>query len=87
MGLDNELFFYRTRSGMEVDGLLKTDNGLVGIEVKSREELFKKDTTALTEIAEKLGPRWKGGMVLYRGDKIYKIAEPEIYAVPSRRLF
>lgn len=86
-GLDNELTFYRTRSGMEVDGILKTDTGIIGIEIKSREELFAKDVTPLKEVAEKLGNRFKGGLVIYRGNKLYKIAEPNIYAVPSRRLF
>jgi len=30
---------------------------------------------------------WPGGMLIYLGNKIFKIAEPSIWAIPSRRLF
>ena len=86
-GCDGELYFYRTRSGREVDLLLETPSGIIGIEIKSRKVLVPKDTTALKEIASALGSRWRGGLVIYPGDTLEPIANPSIWALPSRRLF
>jgi len=86
-GKDAELYFYRTRSGREVDLLLETASGIIGIEIKSRKTIVPKDTTALKEIASALGSRWRGGMVVYPGDVLQQIADPQIWSVPSRRLF
>jgi uncharacterized protein len=82
-----EIYFYRTRSGMELDILLKTEYGLIGMEIKSRQTIAKKDISAMKEIAAGLGTEWIGGIVVYRGNEIKKIAEPDIWAIPSRRLF
>lgn len=84
---DCQLSFYRTRSGMEIDGLLQTAAGFIGLEVKAGETVAPRDTAALAAVAEKLGNRWLGGLVVYRGDEIRLVAKPGIYAVPSRRLF
>lgn len=86
-GRDGELYFYRTRSGMEVDILLDTPDGVIGMEIKSRRVIAPKDTTALKEVARALGSRWRGGLVIYTGDAIKPLADPDIWAVPSRRLF
>ncbi len=86
-GRDGELYFYRTRSGLEVDILLDTPDGVVGMEIKSRRVIAPKDVTALREVARGLGSRWRGGLVIYSGDAIKPLADPEIWAVPSRRLF
>ncbi|OPY93172.1 MAG: hypothetical protein A4E73_00388 [Syntrophaceae bacterium PtaU1.Bin231] len=86
-GREGELFFYRTRSGLEVDILLETAAGVVGMEIKNRPVLAPKDVTAIREVARGLGGRWRGGMVIYTGDAIKRLADPEIWAVPSRRLF
>jgi predicted AAA+ superfamily ATPase len=82
-----EVYFYRTRSGLEVDLLLVTQNGIIGVEVKGRNSVVATDWRALREIAERLGGDWMGGLVVYRGRQIKKIGEPSIWAVPSRRLF
>lgn len=86
-GRDGEIYFYRTRSGLEVDILLDTPDGVVGMEIKSRRVIAQKDITALKEVARGLGGRWRGGLVIYSGDAIKPLADPEIWAVPSRRLF
>jgi uncharacterized protein len=80
-------YFYRTRSGNEVDLLLETSNGVIGIEIKSRPSIAQKDMRSLKMIAAKLNERWCGGMVVYSGDEIKRIGEPDIFAVPSKRLF
>jgi predicted AAA+ superfamily ATPase len=81
------VYFYRTRSGNEVDLLLETSSGVIGIEVKSRTTIVKKDIRSLKMVAEKLGERWCGGMVVYWGDEIKHVGNPDIFAVPSKRLF
>ena len=82
-----EVYFYRTRSGLELDLLVETDNGVFGIEIKAREKAASGDTRALKEVAKALKEKWLGGMVVYRGDELKHIAEPGIWAVPSKRLF
>ena len=81
------IFFYRTRSGNEVDLLLETSFGVIGIEIKSRSSVNHKDARSLKAIAEKLGRQWCGGMVVYSGNEIKRIDEPDIFALPSKRLF
>lgn len=82
-----DMFFYRTRSGLELDLLLKTQDGIIGVEIKNRRRIVAGDFRAMKEIAEKLGAEWIGGIVVYLGNILQKIAEPRIWAVPSRRLF
>ncbi len=82
-----ELFFYRTRSGLELDVLLSTENGFIGIEIKGRTTVIPSDMRPMKEIAASLKHKWIGGLVVYRGDEIKKLGEPEIWAVPSRHLF
>ncbi len=82
-----EMFFYRTRSGLELDLLLSTENGFIGIEIKGRVMLAPSDIRPMKEIASALKKKWLGGLVIYQGNEIRKLSEPEIWAVPSRRLF
>jgi predicted AAA+ superfamily ATPase len=82
-----ELWFYRTRSGLELDLLLQMPQGFIGMEIKSRTSVVASDITAMRQIAAALTGEWLGGLVVYRGDRIFKLAEPEIWAVPSNRLF
>jgi hypothetical protein len=81
------LYFYRTRSGMEVDLIIETENGLIGAEIKSRATAVRSDASAMREIAKQIGTRWLGGLVIYNGKKIFQLCEPDIWAIPSRRLF
>jgi hypothetical protein len=82
-----ELYFYRTRSGMEVDLLLDTSSGVIGMEIKSRGTVSEKDARPLKTLAEALSARWRGGLILYTGRRIMRLASPDIWAIPSRRLF
>lgn len=87
MGCEGDLYFYRTRSGLEVDILLESPAGIIGMEVKSRRTLATKDSTGLKEIASAVGRKWRGGLIIYSGDEIKQVASPQIWAVPSHRLF
>jgi len=82
-----EIYFNRTRSGLELDMLLQTQHGIIGVEIKSREQVVPSDVTAMKTVAKGLAQQWLGGLVIYRGDRIVKITEPGIWAVPSYRLF
>ncbi len=81
------IYFYRTRSGMEVDLLIETSDGLIGVEIKSRETVSARDVRAMKDVADRIGKRWKGGLSVYTGKQIFQIDEPDIWAIPSRRLF
>ncbi len=80
------LSFYRTRSGMEVDFCIETDSGLIGIEVKNRKTVTKRDCTSLIRLKESAGGEWLSGLVLYRGNEIKEISDG-IWALSSCRLF
>jgi hypothetical protein len=87
MQRDVEVYFYRTRSGLELDLMLQTSYGLIGMEIKGRKNIVQSDLRAIKEVARKLGSQWLGGVVIYRGEGIRRLAEPDIWAVPSYRLF
>ena len=82
-----EIYFYRTRSGMELDMLAETEAGLIGIEIKSRKTYAQSDLRAMKEISQRLGRDWRGGLLVNQGNILRKIAEPDIWVIPSRRLF
>jgi predicted AAA+ superfamily ATPase len=81
-----ECYFYRTHSGTELDLLIKTQHGLIGVEIKYRDKIYPKDTRAMKVIAKELDQPWLGGLVIYNGDVLEKIAEPNIWAMPAWRL-
>ena len=82
-----EIYFYRTRSGMELDLLIQTGAGLIGIEIKSRKTYAKSDLRAMKEISKRLGSEWRGGLLVNQGNVLRKIDEPNMWVIPSRRLF
>ncbi len=84
---DVQMYFYRTRSGLELDILLQCHTGVIGMEVRARSSIASTDLRALREVAKSLGNQWLGGVVIYRGEEIKKLEEPDIWAVPSWRLF
>lgn len=86
MGREADLFFYRTRSGREVDLLVSTPRGVLGIEVKNRARVAPRDASALRALAGGLGREWLGGLVVHRGEDLVEM-EPGIWAVPAHRLF
>jgi hypothetical protein len=81
-----ELFFYRTRNGVEIDLILKIGQKYLGIEIKSRTQAYLQDAKNLQKFAHEFSEDWLGGLVVYRGEILKKIAEPNIWAIPSWRL-
>jgi predicted AAA+ superfamily ATPase len=82
-----ETYFYRTRSGLELDLLLVLEGGVIGCEIKGRQSLVPSDLRPMREIAAALKGEWRGGFVVYQGDSIVKMGEPSLWAIPARRLF
>ena len=86
VGCDVSLRFYRTRSGREVDLLIITPAGVIGIEVKNRIRVGPADCTGLRVLQATLGDEWTGGLVIHRGEDLAELA-PGCWAVPAHRLF
>lgn len=84
---DADMYFYRTRAGMELDLLVETGRRFIGFEIKGRKTVAGADLGPIRAVAASLKTEWKGGIVVYQGDEIRKLEEPSIWAVPSRRLF
>ena len=85
-GRDAALWFYRTRSGREVDLLIAAEGGTIGVEVKNRARVGARDCTGLRALAKALGDEWAGGLVVHRGEALEELA-PGLWAVPAHRLF
>lgn len=79
------LYYYRTRSGMEVDFIIETKNGIIGIEAKMRDIVTQSDFSALKRLASAAKDKWIGGIITYKGNKI-KQFDKGLWAVPSCRL-
>jgi hypothetical protein len=87
MGVDADLFSYRTRSGLEVDVIVKTPHGIIGIEIKSRDRVVPGDARSLRTVAAAAGDEWLAGLVVYRGTAIQHLSEQHrVWAVPAHRL-
>lgn len=87
MARDVASSFYRTRSGLEVDLMLESSAGLLGVEIKNRVHAVRRDWNALRSVGSELGPEWLGGLVAYRGDRVERLDEElGIRAVPIHRL-
>ena len=86
-GLEARMSFYRTRSGMELDLMIEHDDRVLGIEVKSRDQVVSKDLRAMRAVADVLGERWQGGVVAYGGRRIEELdPERSLWAIPVHRL-
>lgn len=76
-----EVFYWRPRAGgTEVDFVIRSNGKVVGVEVKSAENITFGDTRAMREFL-KFHPEASNGIIVYGGNKIYPIAS-NIYAVP-----
>ena len=84
---DVELFFYRTRSGLEVDLVLDTPRGMIGVEIKQRRRAAAPDIRPLQTLAARYADRWCGGLVILDGGEVQRLSpENDIWAVPIHRL-
>lgn len=64
------VFHYRETSGVEVDVLLELDDGQVlGLEVKAKQTYKPEHFRGLQRLADRLGDRFLGGIVLGTADR------------------
>lgn len=77
-----ELFFYRDSEQREVDLVIESSSGdIVGIEMKSAATARRSDTRGLRLLRDKLGPRFKTGIVVYSGEHTLPL-DDRIWALP-----
>ena len=76
-----EIFYWKPKAGnAEVDFVVSSAGRVIGIEVKSSEEIAFSDTRSMREFLNSHSQVTKG-IIVYTGEKIYPIAT-NIYAVP-----
>ncbi len=76
-----EIFYWKPKAAeFEVDFVVRSNNKIIGIEVKSSENLTFGDTRSMREFF-KSHPEASGGIIVYGGSKVYPVAT-NIYAVP-----
>jgi uncharacterized protein len=82
-----ELHHFRTAGGREVDIVVETDDGSVaGIEVKLSATPRKSDFSGLAHLRDKLGARFKAGVVVNTGAETLPFGE-RLWAVPIAALW
>lgn len=82
-----ELFFYRDTEKREVDLVIESASGdLAAVEVKSAATVDASDTRGLRLLRDKLGPRFKAGVIIYSGEHTLPIGD-RIWAMPVSGLW
>lgn len=78
---------YRTHDGHEVDLVLQTPGGeIVGIEVKAGERVVPADFASLAHLRERVGERFRGGIILHTGTVATDHGD-RLLAAPIERLW
>lgn len=74
------IYYWRLRTGEEVDFVVEIDDEIIPIEVKAKREVGYGDINSLLEFLSAY-PETKKGLVIYCGDKVIKMSD-KIFAVP-----
>lgn len=82
LGVRTEASYFRTSGGLEVDLILERQEGLLGVEFKARPKVDARDATPLEQARRVLGDRYRGGLVVYRGDQVLQLTET-VFGVPD----
>jgi hypothetical protein len=82
-----QLFHYRDRDQVEVDMVLEhADGTVIGIEVKAAETVRGEDFRGLRHLANRLGDRFRAGIVLYAGEQQLSFGD-RLTALPMAALW
>lgn len=82
LGLRFEPSYLRTSGGLEVDLVLERQESALLFEIKARRSLDRRDASTLTRAANLFGDHFRGGIVIYRGDRVLQLAD-KVFAVPD----
>jgi len=82
LGIRADASYLRTSGGLEVDLVLEQQKSLWAIELKARPKVDARDVTALEKAQKILGDRYRGGLVVYRGDRVLQLTGT-VFAVPD----
>jgi predicted AAA+ superfamily ATPase len=78
---------FRTHDGDEVDLVLQLPGGdVVAVEIKAGERVTTQDTKPLCRLRERLGERFRGGVLLHTGRTSAQLSD-RVHAVPMERLW
>lgn len=82
-----ELFFYRDTDKREVDLLIESASGdIAGVEAKSAATVHASDARGLHLLRDKLGKRFKAGIIVYSGEHTLPLGD-RTWAVPLSGLW
>ena len=85
-----ELFYYRDRAGAEVDIIIETPRGVIGVEVKAATSVSPKHFKHLQALRERLGEEFLAGVVLnlaeptLAGRKLYSLPINALWQAPAK---
>jgi len=74
--------YLRTSGGLEVDLILESQDDLWALELKARPRVDARDATSLERSRRVLGDRYRGGFVIYRGERVLRLSD-SVFAVPD----
>jgi hypothetical protein len=81
------LFHYRDKNGREVDVVIERHSGeVIGVEVKAAATVATRDFAGLRYLRDKLGTRFKAGVILYTGSDTLPFGD-RLAAVPLSGLW
>ena len=81
------LYHFRTASGSEVDAILeKSDGTVAAIEVKCSATVTASDLAALRILRDRLGDRFRTGVLLYLGDRVVPSSD-KLWLLPVSTLW
>jgi len=81
-GLKFSASYLRTAGGLEVDLVLEAPWGIMAMEFKARERVFRRDATPLERSRRIFGNRMRLGLVVYRGEEAFQMTDL-VWAVPD----
>lgn len=82
LGIRVDASYLRTSGGLEVDLVLEHQEGLIALELKARPKVDTRDATPLEKARTILGDKYRGGLVIYRGDRVLRLSE-SVFALPD----
>ncbi|MBV8201476.1 MAG: hypothetical protein JOZ15_12710, partial [Acidobacteria bacterium] len=74
--------YLRTGGGLEADLILERQEGLWVFELKARPKVDARDATSIEKARRLFGDRYRGGIVVYRGESVHQLTST-VFAVPD----